>query len=197
MFRQIHLSVGGGAHRPKNAIITMGSRMAWWPDLCHTLEVWRLECPACSKNRGKAIKAMATSSSLEVEDDSEGGCLPYLGTTSFDRTSFHWGKYHFLEPASFCLEVLRRRDFDGGVCNSRNLAVVCFSGLLELGGDKRDLVPGRSLHFWLNLLVFDVHLWNSRRRINVDVGSDVFVINARGVVGVAVMLLNWSRYCCC
>ena len=83
--------------------------------------------------------------------DSEGGCLPPLGATSVDCTSspegcfIHWGKYHCLEPASFFLETFHRRDLDGGVRHFGHPAVMCFSGLLELGEVGRDLVPGRSL----------------------------------------------------
>lgn len=55
-FRQIYLSLGGGAHRSKDGSFTMGMRMAWRPDMCRCLEILWLGCPVCAKNRGTHIQ---------------------------------------------------------------------------------------------------------------------------------------------
>lgn len=65
VFIQIHCTMAGGFHRAKHATITLGVRMCWWPRMSHDIESWWLECPHCAKNRGKALKGISTSVSLD------------------------------------------------------------------------------------------------------------------------------------
>ena len=73
----VHLTLAGGAHRAQAPTISMARRMGWWPDLTQDVEKWWLACPACAKNRGKALKGIARQVRLEADEADGFGTMPW------------------------------------------------------------------------------------------------------------------------
>jgi len=77
IFKMVHLTLAGGAHRAQSPTISMARRMGWWPEITQDIERWWLDCPACAKNRGKALKGIARQVHLEADEADGFGTMPW------------------------------------------------------------------------------------------------------------------------